>query len=370
MEPRDVTLGVPAMTRVAGERAAVAWLSADSGAPATARPRCRRGRHPHIRHERRAPPDRAHVRQLPVERPRLGRRPGPRSARALAVRAAGIARRRPLDPGALGDLRDHGGDPSPLRHRPGSAGAARAGHHAGLPRRHDARAAARRGPTAATRTALRSDRRRPRARGVDRTRARCRRAVVSTTYGTDRGLLAGHDRARRRCSARRGASSPASTASTRVADDPRRKSRSGGIGEILVSGPTVAPASRDRDGWLHTGDLGSLDERGFLQSPDASPTRSSAAARTSPRPRSRRCSNPIPTCWRRRRPRAVRTRRWGEAVTAIVVARPGSRSRRPRRCARTAPRAWPAIRSPSRSDFTGTPLPRTRSGKLLRRELQ
>ena len=36
-------------------------------------------------------------------------------------------------------------------------------------------------------------------------------------------------------------------------------------GEIMVAGPTVAPASRDRDGWLHTGDLGTFDQRGGLE---------------------------------------------------------------------------------------------------------
>jgi o-succinylbenzoate---CoA ligase len=35
-------------------------------------------------------------------------------------------------------------------------------------------------------------------------------------------------------------------------------------GEILVRGPTVTPASRDADGFLHTGDLGVLDDRGRL----------------------------------------------------------------------------------------------------------
>jgi len=35
-------------------------------------------------------------------------------------------------------------------------------------------------------------------------------------------------------------------------------------GEILVRGPMVAPGPLDEDGWLHTGDLGSLDTRGRL----------------------------------------------------------------------------------------------------------
>jgi o-succinylbenzoate---CoA ligase len=141
----------------------------------------------------------------------------------------------------------------------------------------------------------------------------------------------------------------------------------GHAGEILVSGPTVAPGSRDADGWLHTGDLGSLDERGFLSvtgrvadtivsgGENVAPAEVEAVLESHPGVLEAAVIG-----------RADPT--WGEAVTAIVVPRPGavvdSESLRAH-CARSLAR----YKVPKQLDIATTPLPRTRSGKLLRRYL-
>src|SRR5215211_3276176 len=72
-----------------------------------------------------------------------------------------------------------------------------------------------------------------------------------------------------------GLTEAASQVTTLAPEEARRKLGSAGRplltthlriqgGEILVQGPVVAPGCADEDGWLHTGDLGRIDEEGFL----------------------------------------------------------------------------------------------------------
>lgn len=138
-------------------------------------------------------------------------------------------------------------------------------------------------------------------------------------------------------------------------------------GEIMVAGPTVAPASLDPDGWLHTGDLGALDERGFLQvtgrvadtivsgGENVAPAEVEAVLESHP---------DVLEAAVLGRPDST----WGEAVAAIVVLRPESTLADETLRAHCAARLA-RYKVPKQVDFTGTPLPRTRSGKLLRREL-
>ena len=62
-------------------------------------------------------------------------------------------------------------------------------------------------------------------------------------------------------------------------------------------------------------------------------------------------------------------REWGEAVTAIVVARPGAALAEEELRAHCA-RALAAYKVPKQIVLSSRALPRTRSGKLLRRELR
>jgi O-succinylbenzoic acid--CoA ligase len=182
-------------------------------------------------------------------------------------------------------------------------------------------------------------------------------ATVVQTYGLTEACsqvttLSPADAQRKRGSAGR----PLLTTHVRIADD-----------EIFVQGPTVALGAADQDGWLHTGDRGSIDAEGFLWlegrrddvivtggenvAPGeveevlvAHPDVVDAAVVGRPDPD------------------------WQNAVIAVVVARDGadtgSEELRSWCAARLAP-----FRVPKRFELTSE-LPRTASGKLRRAELR
>ena len=138
-------------------------------------------------------------------------------------------------------------------------------------------------------------------------------------------------------------------------------------GEILVQGPTVAPGTADEDGWLHTGDLGRIDEEGFLYVEDRLGDVIVSGG-----------ENVLPTEVEEvllRHPEVADAAavgradaEWQEAVTAVVVLHHGasvSADELREHCAA----GLAGFKVPKRVEFA-TELPRTASGKLIRRELR
>lgn len=138
-------------------------------------------------------------------------------------------------------------------------------------------------------------------------------------------------------------------------------------GEILVQGPVVAPGFADEDGWLHTGDLGRIDEDGFLYVEDRLGDLIVSGG-----------ENVLPAEVEEallRHPDVADAAavgradpEWQEAVTAVVVLRDGAAigaDELQRHCAGLLA----AYKVPKRFEFVAE-LPRTSSGKLVRRALR
>jgi O-succinylbenzoic acid--CoA ligase len=138
-------------------------------------------------------------------------------------------------------------------------------------------------------------------------------------------------------------------------------------GEILVQGPTVAPGRADADGWLHTGDLGNIDEEGFLYVEDRIDDLIVSGG-----------ENVVPSEVEEvlmRHPEvadaAVIGREdpeWQQAVTAVVVLENGSEVT-PDELRRHCGESLAGFKVPKRVELAAA-LPRTPSGKLMRRALR
>ncbi len=138
-------------------------------------------------------------------------------------------------------------------------------------------------------------------------------------------------------------------------------------GELLVRGPSIAPGSLDADGWLRTGDLAELDQRGRLQiigrrsdtivsgGENVAPAEVEAVLLEHP-------SVADAGVFAREDPE------WGEAVVATVVLRDGVSATAQDLQAFAAERLA-RFKVPKQIGFAPR-LPRTVSGKLLRRELR
>jgi O-succinylbenzoic acid--CoA ligase len=138
-------------------------------------------------------------------------------------------------------------------------------------------------------------------------------------------------------------------------------------GEILVQGPTVAPGRADADGWLHTGDLGHIDEEGFLYVQDRIDDMIVSGG-----------ENVVPAEVEEillRHPEvadaAVVGREdpeWQQAVTAVVVLEADS-AVTPDDLRRHCAESLADFKVPKRVELAAA-LPRTPSGKLMRRALR
>jgi O-succinylbenzoic acid--CoA ligase len=139
-------------------------------------------------------------------------------------------------------------------------------------------------------------------------------------------------------------------------------------GEILLRGLTIAPAAATADGWLHSGDLGSLDGAGgLLVSGRKADTIVSGGENVAPAEVEAALEAHPDVLEAAVVGRA--DEQWGERVVAIVVPRPG-RAPSPAQLREHCASLLAPYKVPKLVEMSAEPLPRTPSGKLLRRELR
>jgi fatty-acyl-CoA synthase len=162
----------------------------------------------------------------------------------------------------------------------------------------------------------------------------------------------------------------------RIVDDQGSEVPAGQLGEITLSGPKVfsgywrdeeATAKALRDGWFHTGDLGRVDEDGYLYVEDRKKDMIVSGGENIATPEVERVLYEHPDVVEAA---VVGTphERWGEVPKAFVVRRPGSAVDAAELAAHCRGRLA-KFKVPAAIEFLAE-LPRTPSGKVLKRELR
>jgi acyl-CoA synthetase (AMP-forming)/AMP-acid ligase II len=197
--------------------------------------------------------------------------------------------------------------------------------------------------------------------------------MVCTTLGKDEHVT-GDDPVK----LRRLASAGRETTGTRVrvVDEDDRDVPPNTPGEIVVRGDIVMKgywnqpavnAETLRGGWLHTGDVGHLDEDGYLYITDRKKDMIiSGGANIYPREVEEiLCTHPAV---HEAAVIGVPDETWGESVKAVVVVRPGARVSAPE-IVEHCQRHLASYKKPSSVEFVAE-LPKNAYGKILKRELR
>ncbi|MFG2374980.1 long-chain fatty acid--CoA ligase [Streptomyces sp. NPDC048504] len=162
----------------------------------------------------------------------------------------------------------------------------------------------------------------------------------------------------------------------RIVDDTGKEVPAGELGEITLRGPKVfagywrdekATAAALRDGWFHTGDIGHVDEDGFLFIDDRKKDMIVSGGENIATPEVERVLYEHPAVLEAAVV-GIDHPRWGEVPRAFVVFRPGERAG-PEELREFCRARLAKFKVPARFDIVDE-LPRTPSGKVLKRTLR
>jgi fatty-acyl-CoA synthase len=162
----------------------------------------------------------------------------------------------------------------------------------------------------------------------------------------------------------------------RIVDDAGHDVTAGATGEIALRGPKVfkrywrddeATANAIRDGWFHTGDIGRVDDEGFLYIEDRKKDMILSGGENIASPEIERAIYEHPAVLEAAVV-GVPDTRWGEVPKAFVVIRTGASVSADDVTAHCAARLA-KFKVPKHVEFIDE-LPRNPSGKILKRELR